>query len=316
MKTLFYKVLILSFLVSSCVFANRKDNDLKKMNLYGQVKTIKTESYHAIEEFGEISKGKKGTSFTTAPDSYSIFDTNGNLIEKTWIKSLGMVNSEITTNINMKTICKYDSNGNLINKKTYQNETPFEDFVYKYDNDGNLIEHNESGYQESIINTIFKYDNGILIERTINYANGNKETKKYDSKGNWIENVSTYSGSAYKTVKSNKYDDKGNLIEDLWHRDNGSVFMHCIYKYDNDNNLIEQKRYSDIENTGLKEVWNRKYDNNGNVIEENQFKPNEPLYGITEYKYEFDSKGNWIKRIESFEDGKKFIIEREIEYWN
>ena len=57
----------------STIFGQK--NDLKKLNLNGNVKSIREFSYKVFEKFGDIQKGEAGLSY------YNIFSNKGNKIE-------------------------------------------------------------------------------------------------------------------------------------------------------------------------------------------------------------------------------------------
>lgn len=138
-----------------------------------------------------------------------------------------------------------------------------------------------------------KFDiNGKLIEKN-----------DYDSEGDLL------SKSAYT------YDAKGNLItrivSDREIRSDVGLFSNrnkCYYDWKG--NLIQlQYLYWPLEDDTYK------YDEWGSLIQEKSIHLDSYPYINIIYKYEYDSKGNWIKR-NKFENGiQTDYTEREIEYY-
>ncbi|MCK9414889.1 MAG: hypothetical protein M0Q53_21525 [Prolixibacteraceae bacterium] len=84
-----------------------------------------------------------------------------------------------------------------------------------------------------------------------------------------------------------KYDDQGNRIEVNEYNSDGSIYGRCTYKY------------------------NEK----GNRIEENEYDTDDSLSSKYTYKYEYDTYGNWVKRIAFEDEIPRYILEREYEYY-
>ena len=85
-----------------------------------------------------------------------------------------------------------------------------------------------------------------------------------------------------------------------------------IIKRDDKGNEIEENKYNTQGKLDLKFTWKR--DDNSNVIEENIYSADGKLDHKTTFKYEFDEKGNWIKKITFKNQIPKSIKEREFEY--
>ena len=80
-----------------------------------------------------------------------------------------------------------------------------------------------------------------------------KDIKKYDNKGNIIEDVDYKDGSFLSSKKTFKYDDKGNEIEESWYKSDGSLWMahNQIYEYDSKSNWIKKIEFK-VENEVFK----------------------------------------------------------------
>lgn len=52
-----------------------------------------------------------------------------------------------------------------------------------------------------------------------------------------------------------------------------------------------------------------------NEIKKIAYGPDENIFWEYAYKYEYDNKGNWVKRIKFGDKIPKYVIERKIEYF-
>lgn len=86
------------FICNGCT-DNSKENDLKKENLKGKVKSIHTVWYRGVEKFGEISKDKHISSFK------KIFNDAGYIVED---KSFGYAEDPTIKNIYIYMMIKID----------------------------------------------------------------------------------------------------------------------------------------------------------------------------------------------------------------
>lgn len=171
------------------------------------------------------------------------------------------------------------------------------------------------------------YDpDGRLIQRS--YFSGSdskdehKEFYKYDTDGNRIIDKSEYikapdsppdppppmpEPGSEKKAKANprkvfKYDSRGNLIGEFYYRVDGSPLNHTIYKYDADDRLIDsQFIIDDREQFSSQRTY--KYEGRLRVPAEetiiypkSKFNVTGTIYKSTYSEYEFNSKGDWIKR--------------------
>jgi hypothetical protein len=178
---------------------------------------------------------------------------------------------------------------------------------------GNEIEENE-----------YKLD-GSLYNRAI---------CKYDVKDNRIEMDFYNSENCFLEKFTYNYDDKGNMIEKNGYSFDDSLWSKIIYKYDLNGNNIEESnskykyiyKYDDKGNKT--EYYNcldssfftktiYKYDEKGNYIEEIIYNLDGSIYSKYTFKYEYDSYGNWLKKIRYKGERKTLclVTEREITYY-
>ena len=172
---------------------------------------------------------------------------------------------------------------------------------YVYDQKGNQIL--EEGYHPNgnliMKGVIILNEKGNKIE-TQNYGEDGKPWHKskyvYDKKGNQIEeNVYSNDGSL-RCKFTNAYDNKGNQIESEFHQFHMREFTEITkYVYDDKGNQIERHWYN--EDKRLIYLNKYVYDEKGNEVEELSCKADGTIKFKTEYKYTFDSRGNWITRL-------------------
>lgn len=166
---------------------------------------------------------------------------------------------------------------------TYFNEQGNRTKSVLYDYRGNPIDINVYGYIDGDRASNFK---SIQYEYNpppmVMPAPAGQAKPKYDSR------------YAYKYKY--KYDDKGNLIEEQMYFNSGKLYLRYVYNY-KDNHKEELVYESDG-------TLNQKYvftlDDKGNEIEEHIYETKDnSVSNRYSYSYEFDSKGNWIKKTES-----------------
>ncbi len=181
-----------------------------------------------------------------------------------------------------------------------------------FDLDGNKIEQNDYIPDGTLANrTVFLYKQNQLIE----YNN-------YDSQG------MLFGTGKYQT------NDKGVVVQLDYETADGRYNWSESYDYNKDGKLTEVKRFRTNEVIDTKELYS--YDSQGNVIEsefhrdnklisKNKYKyDGESNYNqltfrdstVYTYKYNYDAKGNWIKKIVFENDNPSGILLREIEYFN
>lgn len=197
-------------------------------------------------------------------------------------------------------------------KESYFNEQGAETATYWYEFDRN------QGYRFEIIND---QDGNKLEERDFGLDNKLSSIVKYTYDDNWNlieENSYNDDGSLFRRHKY-EIDNKGNVIKSNEYDQAGILITSNIYTYDENNNKVEWAEYDS--NGKLEIKSNYKYDKQNNIIEINtDFPELENSFGrigTTYYNYEYDKRGNWIKRIEFVGTGKKAkkITYRTITYY-
>lgn len=209
------------------------------------------------------------------------------------IKFLAVDNfSEIEKGEKVKHIYNKEFLFNLDGYKIEQNDyipdgTLANRIMYLYQNN-KLIEYNE-------------YDSQGLLFGTGKYELGENEKplklkyKTNDGRYNWTETF--------------KYDKNGNIVEIEHFRTKNAIDSKEIYTFNDDGYLDVSELYKD-----------------GEPVTKNTFKTDEDgsrtemIYGADSskytYIYNYDAKGNWIKKIVFENDNPSGILIREIEYFN
>lgn len=181
----------------------------------------------------------------------------------------------------------FNLDGNKIEKNDYiPDGTLANRTVYLYKQD-QLIEYNNYDSQGMLFGTgKYETDENGQVTR-LNYKTNDgrynwSESYEYDTYGNLTEIKRFKTEAVIDTKESYTFDNKGNIKESEFHRDN---------------KLISKNNY--------------KYDTEGNF--------NELNFGdssVYTYKYNYDAKGNWIKKIVFENNNPSGILLREIEYFN
>jgi len=278
-------ILILWILFNSCNSEIVSENDLKEMNLHGNVKSLKELSYTAIIEFGEIKKGVKGRENPWNKDGYIIFNNSGNkIIEYTYTAE---------DFPNTSRVFKYGVNGEITEMNWYaQDSILLNKWVYKYDNEGNMVEENSIQSGDSL---------------------STKTTYKYNEKGYVVEENFYASDGSHGSKRTFRYNLKGNNVEEICYDKDGNFDEKFIYKYDRNGNKIKFSCYIVYETLNREATY--KYDNKDNIAEWSYHESYDNYNKKHTYKYTFDKQNNWIVQVVYINEIPKFIIERKIEYY-
>lgn len=279
-------ILIFLVLISSFCFSQK--TDLQIENLKGKIKTMSSSNYDVNIVEGQYKKGaKKNESFF---DDIIItdYDTIGNKISETYIKTDNSVREILTFKYNQKHLLveitkdkfgkekfEYNEQNRLINHYDYDKNERIKNFTsYLYDKNGNLIEKRYANY----ISKHFYNPNKLLIR-----------LEKYDT-----DEISMAEILKSKIVSNNYFE----------------------YKYDTENRISEEFEIS----KNHRNEQSYMYDNFGNILAEFIYidkKSDGSSYRsiIRKYIYKYDEKGNWISRIQIVDKEPRSLDERKIEYY-
>ena len=122
------------------------------------------------------------------------------------------------------------------------------------------------------------------------------------------------SDSRYSTKFTFRYDAQKRLVEKTWFQNNGDVRIRYVYKYSG--NQREELVYA--ADGSLNQRYISLLDDKGNEVEETSFDTSDgSIRNKYSYAYEFDQKGNWIKRVTSkalTKDDKPSYVQSSVNY--
>lgn len=187
--------------------------------------------------------------------------------------------------------------------------------VAKLSNHSGKLQEGKPAFLQS-----FTYgNNGALIEKK--FLDGGLQVKhlySYDSKGNRSAREIERDGSRV-LLWLFKHDAFGNRTEEVI-SDSDSVVGRMVYKYDTRANRVEET--ISLRHIAFKR-WTYSYDDKGNAVEGAEYRGGSTPTKRESYSYEFDPKGNWIKKVTSRLVSRKgqstyeplFVTYREITYY-
>ncbi|HEX7412838.1 MAG TPA: hypothetical protein VF411_02250, partial [Bacteroidia bacterium] len=250
------------------------------------------------------------------------YDAQGHLLE--------LIQYDEKENITCKIISQYDAQGNELEKIQYDGkENITSKLINKYDDKPRLKHHNEPPHRNKIIGY------GNLIEQISYNAQGeiiHKIYSKFNDQGQILEDGGTYpNGTSNKSIR--KYDDKGNMLENFNYNEASVLVgkMVQVYKYDKQGNALSYtSQYCNVDGVlthNASFICNEQgdaieathYDTDGNVTETHAFEyeydedgikinpweeeeKREKLKSETE-EYEYDAHKNWIKKTTYYDSG-------------
>ena len=285
--------LTLTLLLSYSAVAQEK-SDREKADLLGPVRSVRSKTVDYRDETLKQSLGTWDAETVT-------YDEKGNEIER--ITSLAQ--------------------GSLYGKE-----------VRTYDAKGNLIENvlsTDAGVHER---RVYAYEGGKLISIVSYDAEGKVESKQFNSygKNGLLLEEKYFVGKRPFGKTVYKYDQIGNLSEVAFYMPNGTksiaLMGPCLgahrvtYAYNEQRKPTKVVQYNP--DGEVKESWQYSYDSKG-LVTAKSFE-----YGSLKqtdvYAYEYDSRGNWIKKIANTDFGPKIpgqlaprstasVTSREISYY-
>ena len=277
MNYLFSIVIALAFFSGSNA---QTKTDWTKEKLKGKVK-----SFTLLENY-RYKKDDKFTEWGILYNKKYTFDNTGRYTEYTELKATGELSYKIKYVYNAKEKMATVSNFDKDEKPTIKQ-------IWTYNNSGQIIQMQyytkENKADWRYIYTYNTNGNRVMMESykpdSTFYS---KTTYSFDNKGNetgYLLQTKGYANSSEKYT----WDTNGNKTEEIWMDGKNEITFRHVYVYDG----------------------------KGNVIEEQVFKKQDINFtSKATYKYEYDTKGNWIKRTKYTADGIEFdIAERKIMYY-
>lgn len=272
--TKLFFILLTVFITLSCV---KQRNDLTLYEVSGNVKSIRTTGYEAVEKFGEITEGD-----VLYGNTLIEFNKDGNITEISYFDNRGDLTKKSIYAFNDKgkvaKISNYDGDGDETGRT-----------LYTYNEDGNVIkivDYNKAGEINYTQQNEWEDDKCIKSLYTGEYTDGNYIINEFEG---------------HNLVKSVVYDNNG--------------------KETGDYTVFEDDKIIKIANSECTSILT--YNNkglcasivNGQISSTNSYLLLNGQSYI--YEYEYDEKGNWIKKVEKEQKSKKTkrIFIREIEYY-
>lgn len=182
-----------------------------------------------------------------------------------------------------------------------------------YNDKGNLTKREFYDYKGNLHEvTVYGYIDGARVCRSKTIE------REYNPPGIMIASPPGVTRPKFDPRYSNKfsfqYDDQKRLIEKSWFLSNGELSIRYVYKYSG--NQREELVYTS--DGSLNQHYLSILDQKGNEIEETSFETRDgSVRNKSKYAYEFDGKGNWIKRTTSkwvTKDGKSFYEPAYVDY--
>lgn len=283
-------------------------------NLNGPVKEIHEKSFVGGDENGVYVILKAGWKTSWERDSKSYYDTSGHQIKKTFYTS---TKSESRTEY-----FKYE-NDRLTESKMLYHHT-----FYEYDSVGRIQFALYRSSQPEHITT----GNEIPIDK----SSFNIIEYFYDQKDNLTAKIETDSEDDYQSIDSIFYDNKSNpIIMQSYYHDKikyqtmqydtkGRLILLSVS--DNYDGVLERTKYQYTNGKISTEDWELFFENqsdgkviytyeDGNEIKTIESESDESISSIEESQYEFDHKGNWIRKTIVDSKGRTNIITRNIKYY-
>jgi antitoxin component YwqK of YwqJK toxin-antitoxin module len=254
------------------------DTDRGRAGLVGPVRTVRAETARASDESGQPAEGERVLTQLLS------FDEKGNVTGQSVFNPDGSPNRKLG-------------------------------WGYTYDAEGRESERT------------FLNAEGALTSRSVS---------AYDKKGRKTETTFYNPGGPVNHVQTFAYDDRGRVMREVHLNPDGTIRNSSVYTYDADGRLAEraqykpdgaliQKRISTYDGKGRETDWaihrgdgapvmsqKRSYDERGNVVESVSYVNGAQVSRETS-TYEFDARGNWVKRRVAREAVKKGASHTEVE---
>jgi hypothetical protein len=272
-----------------------------------KIKTITVSVHDPVFKPGKFESNLKPSKDSFFYESY--FNRQGKLIRKNTFNAKAILQSKMVFSYDQhgnNTECLvYHSDGSLASKK-----------VCTFNTKNQLVEANESDAYGKVINkrittndsagyrslTTYERINGRLVKTVESVFDTNdnnvmnnyysnevldlKEILQYDTKRNVVQTIQSYPLLNEQTIVRADYDEHDNKIGEIILKNN-LVTTKTIYRYDSKHNLIDAYRHGVLGT----------------------------LEGHHRYVFEFDSEGNWTKRIDLFNGRPISVSVRRLEYY-
>lgn len=255
--------------------------DRERAGLIGPVRTVRVETARVSDVSGQFVEGKRALA------QFDSFDEKGNVVGSSVFNPDGSPNRKLGWGYT------YDTKGRETERTFLNAEGALTSrAVSVYDEQGRKVEmtfYNPSG--------------------TVNHI----ETFAYDDRGKLIREVHLNPDGTIRNTSIYTYDTGGQLTEWSGHKPDGTLSQRKVSTYDQKGRETEWAIYRGDGTPAMSQ--RRSYDERGNVMESLRY-GNGVLVGRETYTYEFDARGNWVKRRAVWEALKDGISQtgREVNY--
>ena len=280
-----YAMLVLSvFILFSCSGQNSPKKDLEFYEIHGKVNHLTIRHYKAIEKDGKIIKGEP---YQKGEDDQTLtFNKQGYVIQAYFYGDADSLDSKLIRDHDKKFHCLGESGYNADGKKLFE-------WIWLYDDKGNNTERVQVQEDSSLFTSWYLYydENGQLVARTIFR---NPESALFDSL-RWI------------------LDDKNRQIEEWNYGYYGLYGLNKIEYIGETNKIAKIYRYDYLEE--LSDYFEISYNDHDLISTVAQFDADSTEQQFLSFDYQYDEKGNWIKKIQFKDNVPVSIDERRIIYY-
>ena len=217
---------------------------------------------------------------------------------------------------------KLDKAGKEIERSVYnQKDSLLYTDTINYSAKGERLERIFRNKEGALVKKIlYRYDdNGRKIEEHHIKPDGSLEhnvTYKYDARGNCTEWASFSARGVLVGKQTFYYDAKNNNTQEVWwFLADSSRNQKLVYTYNDKGQEVERKKYTLSDSLKYKDVSS--YDYTGSLMKMERFDTgNNIVPGFSNtYQYEYDKKGNWIKKEVQAKGKTGYLYLRKIEYY-
>jgi len=207
--------------------------------------------------------------------------------------------------------------GKVVEKTTFNRQNILTDMItYIYDDKGNLKGENFFLKTDAIqFKTAYEYDsqNRKILETRYNRDGKTEYSTRFIYNGDKLVTTETTDGKGVVSyVENSGYDKKGNMISHATFDKFDGIQVRDEYRYDNKGNKIGWNVLRDNK-VSLKAAY--KFDSHGNITEQQAVEASGNVLDKRSYMYEYDSKGNWTRKIVLIDKKPVILTERVITYY-
>lgn len=258
MKINLFLFSVLAISLISCSNEN-KQSDRETNGIKGNVKSILSINYKAIDKFGQGDIVKeKPNAFGT---EYSLYDSLGNILEHKYY---------YISKCHKRSEYEYNENGNITKWTSFDEDDDSKikyGSEYEYDDKGNkILEIDIRDGSREVIKNEYDENGRLILQKEIYWDN----LYKYTDDGKVKEWINLYKSSfgREKRHETYEYDEKGNRIKEIVIFTPKSEYERCLlYKYDDLNRVIDAIRInnSDVDKGEVTQRTKYYYKGNANL---------------------------------------------------